>query len=182
MDCCIVFIPETVAHIFKVKIFARLEDNIVQKNREYELLTEFMTGKNFFKSTRIYQAYDFLREKLQRNIQVLGKLRVTAEKKNSMLEMLFRAISVSGQVCAFGLLMKSVLLGRVSIGAFAAVFEAIILIVAYVEEIIGIHCRNISKKAVLVKNFNLLIQLQVEHSEPLPASQDEIILSKVSYR
>lgn len=178
----IIFIPELVAQILKIKVFSNVEDTTVQKSRYHELLKQSITDKQFYKTTRVYQAYNFLQKKMQENMNSLGKLRIAAERKSAVFEILFKLITISGQLVAFLLIIRAVMEQKITIGAFAAVFEALLLATAYIEEIIGVHFGKISSKIGLVNNFNSFVMEETVIEPALQTTREQIVLSHVSYR
>lgn len=176
-----IFIPEALAQFFKVHLFDSLEDDTVEESRMHKILEESIIDRKYYKESRINNAYVFLRDRLSKNMYTLAAKKMNAEKKSTFQGAILKLLTASGQMFAIYILIVSVTNDEISIGAFAAVFEAIILITAYLQEIISVHLGRIVKKAGLVKNFNNLMKSTFNQPDVNVIQGDEIVLKGVSY-
>lgn len=177
----IIFVPEVVAQIVKVKYYSSLEDKTVQLVRNQKIIEDSIIGKEYFKATRVNNAFDFLFKKLSSNMDLLGNKRRETERKSAICEIGLKTITILGQLYAIILLLRSVAFGRITIGAFTAVFEAILLITAYIEEIVCVYFGSVTKKVGLIRNYNLFLCYQSTQPKYTQCQEDLIRFNQLSY-
>ena len=121
----LVFAPAILTHLFRTKIFSKAEDKAAPVRREFDYYENCMTGREYFKETRILGAFSYFRKLYADTLTLLNKLRFRASVKSSLVELGMQVLSLGGYIGVLLLLFDSLMKGDISVGAFAAVFASI---------------------------------------------------------
>ena len=132
----LVFIPTLLTQIFRSKLFANVENKAVQLCREFDYYENCMVGREYFKETRILGAFNYFKKLYINSLFQLNKLTVKAVIKSNFPELGTKLLSLCGYIGILLLLFKSLMTGKISVGAFAAIFTSIDQMYLMMEEVI----------------------------------------------
>ena len=179
----LVFIPVMIAQILRSAVFSKLEDESAPMRREYDAYTDAAQGKGFMKETRILGSFTYLRDLLLGSMHSLNAVIWKAEKKSSLINLFFNTLSLLGYGGVMLLLVKSLLDGDITVGAFAAVFSSIGLLFSLMEELISMHIGSIANNFGQIRNFLRFLEIPSDSRADVEISRDgEIVLDNVSFR
>lgn len=179
----LIFIPVALTQLVRVKVFDKLEDEIAPIRREYAYYEKCICDREYFKETRILGAFGYFKELFISSMDLLGQKVWKAEKKTGLIELSMKLLTLLGYFAVLYLLFRSLFKGRISIGAFSAVFASIDLMFGIMREIICSHIGNITKDLGTIRNFVDFFELPERGGEDINLSADKgIILKNVSFR
>lgn len=121
----LIFIPVLLTQILRTKIFAKAEDKSAPLRREFDYYENCMTGKEYFKETRILGAFMFFRKQYTDTLSILNKIRFRAAAKSDMAQLGVQMLSLGGHIGILLLLLDALMKGDISAGAFAAIFSSV---------------------------------------------------------
>lgn len=177
-----IFIPVALAQFIRVKVFNKLEDDIAPIRREYNYYESCICEKEYFKETRILGAFNYFKGLYESSLDILGHKIWKAEKKMGLLELFMKLITLVGYLGVLYLLCRSLFNGRISIGAFAAVFSSIEFMIILMEEILSFHIGRLTKELGATRNFIYFFDLPERIGEDLEINLDNgIALKNVSF-
>lgn len=178
----IIFVPTLLSQVFKIKLFANLEDKSAPIRRTYSYYEKCMTDKEYFKETRLLGAMNFFRNAYQKSLCSLNKYSLDTKKRSALMELSMKLLTLCGYVIVLLILVKCVLVRFISIAAFAAVFNSLIVIVKRMREIICIRMGTVFENIGTAKNFIRFLDLKERTgSEVTIDTVPEVIMDNVSF-
>ncbi|MCL1793524.1 MAG: ABC transporter ATP-binding protein/permease [Oscillospiraceae bacterium] len=178
-----VFLPVLFSHILRSSVFAKLEDRAAPIRREVEAYGEAASGKNFYKETRNFGAFKYLKNLLENSIASLNAAVWGANKRSALIDLACNALSFFGYGAILLLLVKYLLDGEISVGAFAAVYYATGMIFGIMEEVIRYRIGAIANYFGQLRNFLRFLEIPADRRPKTSISKKEgISLIGVSFR
>ncbi len=178
----LVFIPAAFSQILRTKLFGKAEDKIAPIRREYEYYENCMAGREYYKETRLLGNYQYFNEKYESSLQALNSTLLKTHLKSLGLELVLKIIGLAGYFTILYLLFLSLMDGRVSVGAFAAVFASIGQLFNMMDEIVSYRFGEVSKNFGSVRNLMKFLDLEDRRGEKLLLPDGDIELKGVSFR
>lgn len=148
-----VFTPVIINQFIRVKIFAKLEDNSVNFRREVEYYEKCIKDREYFKETRVLGGFKYFNKKYKTSLKLLNKEIWKSQKKANLLELLMEVLTVVGYGGILFLLFRSLMDGKITVGAFGAVLTSIGMLFALANELIAMQIGEVSRSVGTVKNF-----------------------------
>lgn len=177
-----VFIPVLAGQLMRTGIISKFEDKAAPVRREYEYYEKAIADREYFKETRILGAFRFFIEHFGKSLDRLGKAEWEANRKTNLIELAMRGLTVAGYGGILYMLVKALLAGDISIGAFAAVFGSIGMMFAIMEEMIARHIGSIASNLGKAQNFIRFMELPERGGEEGTADFSKgIVLENVSF-
>lgn len=176
-----VFLPVLISHYFRAKCYTQMQDELVPLRRKRNHYRRCICQRAFFRETRLLGAVHFFR-----SIYELGwQIHFQKERRLKGRVHLFEVSSALLTCCGYGgvlwLLFDVLLAGEITIGAFAAVFNAVGNLFDLMEELFQYHFGTMSEKAPSISSF-LRFMDQPEISDGTgTADQSDITLRNVSF-
>ncbi len=166
----VIFIPIAVTQLMRAGAYAHLEDRVAPIRRECRFYQDCMGRKEYFKETRVLNAFGYFRHLLDCALTLHNREYWKAERKRGIVELVSKLMSLSGFVFILWLLIDAVWAGRISVGAFAAVFASINNMVHLMELLIiwqfGYTVQNIGQMC----NFISFMELPEREGEDRPVT------------
>lgn len=154
-----VFIPVLASHLFRSSILARLEDKSAPIRRQYDAYYDACCGKEFYKETRTLGAFRYLQHLLKDSITNLNEAIWGSRKKAALVDLGFNTLSLFGYGGVLLLSVNYMLSGKISVGAFAALFSSIDTLFSTMEYFIGTHLASIADNYGEIHNFLGFLQI-----------------------
>nr|WP_329751909.1 ABC transporter ATP-binding protein [Clostridium sp. CM74B_53] len=148
-----IFSPMVCAQVIKRKAYRRLTDETAALEREYRHYSDCMIDKRYWKETRTLGAVGFFMERFRAVLAKYDKKLWETDSRLYRTELLMRVLTLLGYLGVLFLLVRSLLSGNISAGAFAAVFTSIDSIFRFMENIVARSAGNISRHMASVGNY-----------------------------
>ena len=147
------FIPALLSQVVRAKVFTKLEDESAPLRRKYEYYQRALCDREYFKETRILGTFNYFHNLFVDTMQLLTFKTWKAERKTAILELTLNIASFVGMTISSYMLFVATMAGEISIGAFAAVFQALGLIFAVMQEVFSFYLGTLNKDVGKVANF-----------------------------
>lgn len=148
-----IFVPVALSQLIKVKVFDKLENEIAPIRREYDYYECCIGDREYFKETRILGSFNYFRDLFRDSMNLLSQKVWKAEKKTGLLELYMKMLTLAGYLGVLYLLCISLFKGKITIGAFTAVFNSIGFMINIMEEIICFHIGRVVKQFGSIRNL-----------------------------
>lgn len=125
VSLALVFVPTFLTHFFRTRVFSKAEDKAAPLRREFDYYENCMTGREYFKETRILGVFPYFKKLYTDTLSLLNKLKFRASVKTDLAGLGMQIISLSGYIGILLLLVDSLMKGEIGVGAFAAVFASV---------------------------------------------------------
>lgn len=184
LSVCIflVFVPVVISQYIRIHVFAKLEDETVPYRREYACYQECVTGREYFKETRMLGAYSFFSKKIREIIEKINGRAWKCYGKMAGLEILMRLITLLGYVGVLLLLVYYVINGSIGVGGFAAVFSSIAVMFDMIESAVGQQLGGAFEKMGMVTNYMKFLDMEEMRGEEAEVDYSKgIQLNNVSF-
>ncbi len=182
VSLALVFAPTLVTQVFRTKVFAKAEDKAAPVRREFDYYESCMTGREYFKETRILGAVPFFRALYADALAMLNKLVFRASVKSDLAELGMKLLSLSGYVGILLLLLGSLLKGEVSVGAFAAIFGSISQMFSLMEELVCYNFGAVARDFGRVQNYLAFLEMAERGGDDAEIADDAPVnLCNVSF-
>jgi ATP-binding cassette subfamily B protein len=176
-----VFVPTMISQLLKTTVTSKFEEEAAPFRRRYDFYADTVTGKEFFKESRLLGAYKKLLNRFLDTCRLLSAAEWKAAKKENAIELASAAITVLGYGGIMYLLVTSLISGEISVGAFAAVFGSIGMIFDMMGGFVG-TVGQMSKELGSAKNYIRFMDLPERGGVPQPADDTRgISLKNVSF-
>lgn len=159
LSVVIIFLPVAASQVIRSSVFTKLADKSAPVRREYEYYEKCICDRDYFKETRLLGAFSYFRDLYRLALKLLNGEIWKAERKTGLLEIAMKLLTLVGYVGVLWLLVRALLRGSISIGAFAAVFSSIGMMIGIMEEIICQHIGSMTKNLGTVRNFLRFLDL-----------------------
>ena len=167
LSICIflVFVPVVISQYIRIHAFSELEDETVPYRREYAYYQECVTGREYFKETRMLGAYRYFSRPIRETIEKINGRAWKCYGKMAGLEILMRFITLLGYVGVLLLLVYYVINGSISVGAFAAVFSSVAVMFDMIESAVGQQLGGAFEKMDMVANYMKFLDMEEMRGE-----------------
>jgi ATP-binding cassette subfamily B protein len=119
------FIPTLIAQLFRMRLNAKLNDELAPIRREYWSYEGFAAAREFFKETRILGIFPHFKKSYIDMVKIINRKTWKTGFKNNAIELGTGILTLFGYLGVIYMLFQALLDGRISVGAFAAVFSAL---------------------------------------------------------
>jgi ATP-binding cassette subfamily B protein len=154
-----VFLPILLQQILKTSISAKFEDEAAPIRREFDYYQEAITGRGYFKETRLLGAFGFFIKRIFTAMKRLSKAETKQARRTCFLDLTTQLISAGGYIVILVMLVSALLSGEISIGAFAAVFGSVEMMFGLMYEMIISHIGNMAAGLGKARNFIRFLDL-----------------------
>ena len=155
----LVFVPVLLSQFVRTGIIAKFEDKAAPIKREYNYYNTVITGREYYKETRMLGGYSFFLEHFIKKMKNLSKAELRANRKINLLEFCTSLISATGYVGILYMLVTALLAGEITVGMFAAVFNSIDLMFGMMDRIINYHIGGMAANMGMAHNFIRFMEL-----------------------
>lgn len=149
----VIFIPVLVSQLIRIGLFAKLEDESAQIRRENAYYEDCICSREYFKETRMLGAFHYFMNLYRETTEQLNKKTWKTNRRSGCIEIGLKILALIGYVVVLLMLVYFVLNGKISIGAFAAVFVSIETMFDYMESAINFQIGGITSRLGAVRNF-----------------------------
>ena len=178
-----VFVPVLTAQILRSAVFSKLEDKVAPIRREVDAYKDAASGKGFYKETRNLGSFKYLKNLLVDTLSSLNAAIWRANKRSALIDLLFNTLSLMGYGGILFLLVKYLLDGEISVGAFAAVYGSIGMLFGIMHNMITQHFGNLADNFGLIRNFLRFLDIPTDRRAKLTISKkDGIAIENASFR
>ena len=178
----LIFIPVLLTQLLRTKMFANAEDESAPVRRELEYYESCMSGREYFKETRLLGALAYFKGFYNDSLKLLNKISFRAALKTDVVEMAAKLLSLCGYAGIVLLLFDGLMKGEVGVASFAAVNGALYALFALTEEMIHGYIGRAARDFGQVRNYLRFMQMQERGGvdSDIPANTD-ISLQGVSF-
>ena len=178
----LVFTPTFLTHILRTSVFAKAEDKAAPIRREFDYYELCLTGREYFKETRILGAFPYFKKLYTDSLSLLNKLIYRASVKASIIELCVKLFSLFGYIGILFLLFDLLMKGEISVGAFAAIFTSLEMVFSLMRELVIDNLGESAKNLSRVQNYLRFLQLPEREGEDTKLPTDTCIdLQSVSF-
>lgn len=146
-------VPPAVSLLFRLFYFDKMEDQAAPLRRKFEYYETAIIDRNCFKETRTLGIFQFLNKKYKDAVKGFGELFIKQERKALRADIFLKALEVAAYLGIVFLAVTSLLRGRISIGAFAAVFGSIHQLMKDMAGLIRRHFGNIATNLSAIQGY-----------------------------
>jgi len=169
----LVFVPLIVSQFLRTGIIAKLQDKAAPVQRKLDYYGRTITEREYFKETRMLGGYRFFLNRFNKELKALSKEELRANAKTSILELFMGLLSAAGYIGILFMLVRALLAGDITVGAFAAVFGSVSLMFFMMEDMINTSVGGVTTFLGMARNFMRFLDLPER-----PAEKSGIDISK----
>ncbi|MDF2538736.1 MAG: hypothetical protein K0S76_1757 [Herbinix sp.] len=156
----LVFIPIAATQLVRAKVHTNAEDKAAPVRREYEYYESCITGREYYKETRLLGGFQFFKKMYIDALHVLQELQWKATIKSNNIELGMRMLTVTGYFGILWMLFDLLMKQEISLGAFAAVFTSIRTLYNLMENMILRNLATMAKDYGTIQNYINFINLE----------------------
>jgi len=173
-----VFIPVIIAQILRSSVFSKLENKVAPIRREFDAYTDAACGKGFYKETRNLGSFAYLKNLIDNTIYSLNSALWHANKRSALINCGFNTLSLLGYGGILFLLVKYLLDGEITVGAFAAVYNSIGVLFMYMERVINNQIGTIANNFGQIRNFLKFLEIPTDNRSDLSINKKSTLTIK----
>ena len=133
----IIFLPICISYIYKIRAKSNLVDRVAEPKREMDYYYQCITNREYFKETRLLGAIPFFKNLFEESMYVVNHLEIKFQTKTLRIDLAAKLITVLGYGVVLYLLIDNVVIGAITVGAFAAALNGIGLLFDEMKELVG---------------------------------------------
>lgn len=178
-----IFIPILLSQILRTKVFAKLEDASAPLRREQGYYEGCIVNRDYFKETRLLGGFNHFKNIYLETLEIANKLKFKSEVKTSLAELSMKVLTILGYIGVYYMLFDALMKREISVGAFAAVINAVGMMYAIIEEIVCRHIGSFAKDLGSIQNYLNFMALPEEKGKTLVIPRKgKVKLSNVSFK
>lgn len=147
------FIPTVVSYSVQIKMYAEKEDHVAQLRRKEKAYEACLIGKGQEKETRLLGGHGFFINRLKEVLIQIGSFDLKVLKRRQKTNLCLKAIQSLSFVSIILIAMFLTAKGKISIGAFAALFTSIDILYSNLNEAVSRQYASISQSMGTVENY-----------------------------
>lgn len=147
------FIPTVVSYSVQIKMYAEKEDHVAQLRRKEKAYEACLIGKGQEKETRLLGGHGFFINRLKEVLRQIGSFDLKVLKRRQKTNLCLKAIQSLSFVSIILIAMFLTAKGKISIGAFAALFTSIDILYSNLNEAVSRQYASISQSMGTVENY-----------------------------
>lgn len=179
----VVFVPCVISQLVRVTMFKNLEELSSPLRREAEYYENCLTGKEYFKETRLLGITNFFCDLFTTAIKKLNHITFLVQLKKNIINLILNIVTVTGYGTIVYILFLSVMKQEISIGAFAAVLTSIGSLYRFMNKLISERVGWATENIGSVENYLDFINEPVDEKENIPRPLNfDIKLEGVSFK
>jgi ATP-binding cassette subfamily B protein len=175
------FLPMLLTQYFRSKIFMNLTDEAAPIKRRMQYYLECMTGREYYKETRMLGAWQYFHQFYQETMRLFHRVRFKAYVKSNLFELAMKILTGISYCGILYLLFTYVLKGEISIGVFVAVFYSIERLYALMKELICDHVTYLIQDLGGITQYLCFMQLPERGGNHSASQNRDIIFNNVTF-
>lgn len=154
----LIFIPVILGQVIRFKLFENVENGIAPARRAMVSYEKAICDRDYFKETRLLGGFTYFIKLYRDAVRLVNQKTYSAEKRHSQIDLGLRLLTVAGYIGILVMLIRSLLSGSITAGAFAAVFASIGTMYSMAEEVFGDFFRRITSDAATIRNYQKFLE------------------------
>jgi len=160
----LIFLPICFSYVYKIRAESHLADSSVEPKREMDYYYQCMTGRSYFKETRILGAVPFFKNLFDQSMELVNQMEMAFQSKSLKIDLTAKLMTMIGYGVVLYMLVHNVIAGMITIGAFAAALNGIGMLFDEMKELVSDDIGENIGSVGSIKN--LLSFLEMPESEP----------------
>ncbi|KLO22528.1 MULTISPECIES: ABC transporter ATP-binding protein [unclassified Marinitoga] len=149
----LIFMPTIISQIIKKKYYEKLEEQHAPLRRKKEAYSSYIKNKDYLKETRTLGATDYIFNLFKETANNYHNLRLIYQRKINKIEAISKLINIIGYMGVLGLSIYLIVNGKITVGAFAAVYASLSNLFGLMEEIFEYRLDDIVEIYGKVKKY-----------------------------
>jgi ATP-binding cassette subfamily B protein len=129
------FLPVALSRAIRASAFYNAEGRVAPLRREFNHYEACLTDRTYFKETRTAGAAPFFRRKYDQVLERYNQEMWRTELRTGIIDLALKVLTLAGYVGLLLLLVRFVIVGRISPGLFGAVYFAMDSVFKWFEEL-----------------------------------------------
>ena len=160
-----IFIPVLLGQVAEAKFHALLEEVSAPIRRQNNHYSECLIGLRMKKETRLFGAYHFFKGLFMDSLELLAQKEWDTHKKIAAITLGLNFVKATGWIGVLVLLFRSLMLGNIGVGAFAAVFASVGSLFALMEEFVNRIKWTVTENMGRINNLLNILDLPTPEKE-----------------
>ncbi len=179
----IMFLPTILQQYAVKKLYDDHEDKQAPLRRKQGHYNGCITANEYFKETRLLGGYKYFIRNFSSLFKTLVKNDLKAGLKTELLYFLTTLVSLIGKLVVYYMLFRFLMVGRISVGEFSAVFLSLGQIENSLHNLFYNTFSNIAKKLPYIENYIRFIDFPESRSERVELPEEfPITLNDVKFK
>jgi len=174
----IVFVPVTLAQIFETGLYDKLEKESAPLRRVSNHYSACMSSQERMKETRLLGIFQYFKNLYMGALALVAQKQWTTQKKVTAMMLGLNIIKATGWIGVLALLFRALMIGSISVGAFAAVFAATQSMFNMVENAVANVRHYVAQDLGSIHNYIGFLDLPVPQGEEIAPDFSKGIVAK----
>lgn len=171
----LIFLPTAASQILRTKVFTKLEEESAPLRRANGYYEECMVSREYFKETRLLGGFSYFKQLYLGTLKALNQLSFRSSLKTDLCELGLKCLTIIGYVGVIYLLFDALMKQDITVGAFAAVVNAVGMMYGIMEEVICRHLGSLAQQIGTVQNYINFLDLKGREIDKVASEQGEDI-------
>ena len=177
----IIFLVQILSQAIRYRFFVDLEEKAAPIRRAMEEYQMYLYDGRYYKDTILNDSFDMFLERYRKKVLEHNSCVLRHERRNFMLEIAMKAITLAGYAGSFFLLYEGLGKGLISIGAFAAVFGNLNSMFGMINGMITFPLKRLSEALAVVNEYYTFMNRAEDGGQAASYSDTDIILDQVCF-
>lgn len=175
-----VLLPTLVVQRFRSRNYMILENQVAPLRRKMDYFRDCVADREYARETRVLGAAKYFKELYKDSADLFKKLAWEAERKNSLIELALRSVSLISYIIILLLMFVFTQNGILSIAAFVAILSSIDQLFSFMDYV-GNNIGDISSTMPFVMNAAQFLCLPEKNGEKVKINDTSIVFDQVSF-
>ncbi len=153
------FVPYILGSVVRYQRSKRMEYKAAPYRRRQNFYASCITDREYAKETRLLGAYGYFFRKFEENLRMVRDLDWSDIKKNEVMEISLRFISMTGYIGTILLLFYYLMTGSVSVGVFAAIASSLDGMSDKLDSLFRSRINTMTKQLGTAESFLMFLRL-----------------------
>ncbi len=153
------FIPNALSQALRMRVFEEAEDMSAPLRRQYDYYEECMVSREYYKETRLLGAFGYFKRLYLEALEKLQVIKYKAQFKTGWLDFYMSLFSIAGYAGVLALLIRSLFVGNITVGAFAAVYASLSQIFYTIQSMMRYSIGSMSSDYGTINNYLNFLEL-----------------------
>ncbi len=148
-----VFVPLLLSQIIRIKVYDKAEDKSAPIRRKYEYYEQCLVGREYIRETRLLGAFQYFRKLYIESLDKMQYIKYKSATRTGCIDLGLSFLTVLGYGGVLYLLFTSLMDGKISVGAFAAVYSSIGTMYTKMENMMNETIVEMAKNFATIRNY-----------------------------
>ncbi len=178
----IIIFTQLMIYAFKYKFSVKMEEETMNLKRKIVEYESYLYDIRYYKDTLLYGSFDVFLNKCRLMVKKYNNLVMKYEKKQLIINLFTKVITLLGYITIFYVLFINLIVRRITIGSFAAIFSCLGVLFFMIDGLLTVPLKRLSDALANVKYYYDFMHMDFESPDVIDKEINSIKLENVCFQ